>query len=223
VPILTLKRRYLEGLRPWPLLTPALKRAIIRILVKGVPHQLPDEVRPSRGHRELVVNSEIAALAKSGCLAIIPSRSGGGLCVKITPSGFVQALCGGNQVWNESNKVFAHLREEMPNLAGCWSPISHASRNVALRLLASAVSLTVNGEEWFTGNAWEALERNYVLALSRSLEITEDERERIFMAARDDVRTREYFTRVIRQLFDRKEITTPERRRMMLAIRTPRN
>jgi hypothetical protein len=167
------------------------------------------------------VRREIIALAKSGCLAIIPSGPQRDLHIEITPSGFVQALCGGNQAWNESNKVFAHLREKMPNLAGCWSTISHASRNVALRLLASAVSLTVNGEEWFTGNAWEAFERNYVLALIRSVEITEAQRQRIFMAARDDVRTREYFTRVIRQLSNRKEITTPECRHMMLALRTP--
>lgn len=152
---------------------------------------------------------------------MVASQSQAGARLAVTPSGFVQGLCAGSNVWNEASRVFAHLKEEMPNLVGSWSTIIHASRKTALGLLEMAVRLTVNGRDWFTGNAWEAFERNYVLALCKSVEITNDERQRIVVAARDDVRTREYFVRVVRQLSKRKEITPQECRQMTLVLRTP--
>jgi hypothetical protein len=76
---------------------PELKRAIVRIVIKGTPIQFRDGLRPEGKHHGQIIKPKIWKLVKSGCLTIVPSRPPEeALLVDITPSGLVQALCSGS-------------------------------------------------------------------------------------------------------------------------------
>lgn len=206
-------------IRFWPLLSADSKTVLIEIVLKGTPIRL-NVSSESAGDGKKRVSPEISALVKSGCLAVLPARSmNGETILDVTPSGWVQALCADARVWTNFKKVLLHLKEKMPNLALNWSTLSHSSKKVCLNLLADAIRFSVNNREWFTGNSWEAFERNFVLATFKSLEITEIDRERLLMAVRGDSPSRDYFINMIRQLLERSDISTEEFKGMMQTLR----
>jgi len=214
---------YLKGVRAWPPITPQSKRVITQFVLRGT------QFKPSKGSRrrdsrqEEIVRPQISELMKSGCLVLVQSDLPGGQPhLDVTPSGLVQALCAGDRAWKESAAMLMHLRSKLPSLSGNWATISRASRGAARRLFANAIRLTISSQDWFTGTAWGAFERNYVLALIRSVDITEDQRQRIVTAARNDPSTKTYFLRTSRQLVRHNLITSQEGRRFILSLTAKR-